>query len=289
MGLYSSGGGTTTTTSVQNNYDPVANARAMVILEREQAMSEDMWAKAQEIYAPYEKEMVELNRQLLPLAGDVSRATMEEQLRDLNANQEVKDALRTQQLKELEMSAPVAEKFYEMAGKEVDVNERMGEATSDITQAYKGAEGELRRTASRTGLKVTAKNIKDMALEKAKSIAFARTTGRKSAEDETFSRLQTGMQARGSATGLPGISTTQGSNQTQFGNYNLSDPSSTALQGMSSTAAGYSGLASRVLSSTNTSSTSNNSSSGFGSFLGNLVGIGVGAYTGGLGSGLATK
>lgn len=282
MGVYSDSAPSSTTTQT---YDPVANARAMDVLERQQEMSEEMWAKAKQIYEPYETEMVALNRKLLPMAAEVSTATMGEQLRDITENREIKDALRETQKTELGLSKPVMEKFYSESLNGVDVGERMGEMTSDVNQAYKNVEGELRRIAGRTGLKLTASQIKDIALQKAKDIAAARTAGRKSAEDESYGKLVTAMGVRGTGTGLPGISTTSGSNETQFGNYNLSDPSSLSMSGMSSVASNASGLAKRVTSST----TSESGGDDMSDFIGSLVGVGTGAAAGTLGTGLAKR
>lgn len=273
----------TPTQTVQQNYDPVASKKMADIAEKQWAMSEEQWNMSKEIFQPYTEAMVKLNQELLPLAGEMSKQTIEEATRDIEQGREVKDALRAEQLKEIGLSGPVAEKFYQQATEGVDIGERMGMATADVQQAFKGAEGTLARNAARMGLKPTASMIKDIALEQAKAVGGARNTARIGAENENWGRLQTGMAARGRATGLPGTQVQPSSGQTQYGNYGLSDPANQAVA-LSSQAGSTTGLlASRPTSSTTTTTGTGGS---WTDFLGSMVGMGGGAFMGGLGSSL---
>ena len=240
-------------THAASQYSPEVEAALLDLSKRSVAMSEEQWAIAKEVYGPYEKAMVDYNMRMLPETERLSRAQIEAQekgvelyglqvdeaKRDILEGREVKDALREQQLEELGLSAPVARKFYEEAveGIEGDVGRRMGEATADVAQAYKGATGALRRELGRVGGRITAADIRKIALERAKDIALARTGARereeRRVEDVNWNRLATGMSVRGSATGLAGTGVQTGAQMsgtptTSVGSYGLTSPTSIA-------------------------------------------------------------
>lgn len=243
-------------TTTKTSYSPEVERALVDIAKRSQVMTEEQWALAKEIYEPYERAMVEYNMKMLPKMEELTTAQIgaqkeglglyglevEEAERDILEGRAVKDALREQQLTELGLSAPVARKFYEEAegGIEGDVGRRMGEATADVAQAYKGVTGAFRREAGRAGTKITADQIRDIALARAKSIAGARTGAREReeqrVEDVNWGRLVSGMGVRGSATGLPGTSTQIGTSsgvgqpETSLGGYGLTSPTTTAGQ-----------------------------------------------------------
>jgi hypothetical protein len=248
--MYSGGGQTVTTQTVQQQYDPVASRKMAEIAERSQEMSEEQWELSKAIFEPYEREMVAINRALLPYVAETSALQMEEAQRDIRMGRDVKDALRESQLRELGLSEPATEKFYKEAVEGVDVGERMGMATADVAQAYKGGEATLRRSAARMGLKPTAEMIRDMALQESKAKAGARTGARTQADIESFQRLQTAMGARGRATGLPGTQVTQANVGSQVGGYGLQDPANLSAQLMGQAQQGYGLLAGRPISTT---------------------------------------
>lgn len=280
MGLYSSGGTSTTTTTqvVEQKYDPVASKKMAEIAERQQEMSEEQWALAKEVFEPYEREMVAINRALLPDVAETSAMTMEEMRRDITMGREVKDALRESQIEELGLSRPATEKFYREAVEGVDVGERMGEATADVAQSFKGGEGNLRRSAARMGLKPTAQMIRDLALAESKVKAGARTTARRTADVESFQRLQSAMGARGRATGLPGTQVTQPMAVSGVGGYGLQNPANLSAQLMSGAGASQGLLARRPVSSTTTGTSTRawEETGGFGQVVGQLAGVGLG-------------
>lgn len=261
--------------TTKTSYSPEVEKALIDIAKGNQAMSEEQWSLAKEIYEPYERAMVDYNMKMLPQMEDLTTEQIasqkkglelygletEEAKRDILANREVKDALREQQLTELGLSAPVAEKFYGEAlkGIEGDVGRRMGEATADVAQSYKGVTGALRREKGRMGARLTAEDIRKIALDRAKSTAFARTGAREReeqrVEDVNWNRLATGMSARGSATGLAGTSTQIGTSagvgakETDFGNYGLTSPT-TLASNLSSQALSALGLTSKTTEET---------------------------------------
>ncbi len=175
--------------------------RQMDISERQQEWAETEWARFSEIFAPYEEEMVEMNRRLLPGMEEVGMATIEAQKEELG------------------LAKPLREKFYKEVTEGVDIDERMGLATTDVHQAFKGAEGALRRSSARMGRSVSSADLRKMALEEAKATGFGRSVARREGERENFERLRVGMSQAGRATGLP---------SSDVGGYGLRSPVNTA-------------------------------------------------------------
>lgn len=240
----------------RTSYSPEVERALVNIAKRSQALSEEQWALAKEVWEPYERAMVDFNMKMLPQMQGLTTEQIgaqkkglglyglevEEAERDIMANRAVKDALRQQQLKELGLAEPATEKFYKEAygGIEGDVAERMGEATADVAQSYKGATGALRRELGRIGSKITADDIRDIALQRAKATAGARTGAREReeerVEDVNWQRLVSAMGARGRATGLAGTQVQSGTSagvgqtETSVGEYGLTSPKVTAGQ-----------------------------------------------------------
>ena len=115
MGMYDTGGDTYYETKTESHYDPVASKKMAEIAERKQEMSEEQWAIAKEVFEPYEREMVAINRALLPEVAATTSLSMEEMRRDIAMGRDVKDVLRESQLDELRLSRPATEKFYHEA------------------------------------------------------------------------------------------------------------------------------------------------------------------------------
>jgi hypothetical protein len=298
MGMY---GKTTVETKIETSqttaYSPEVEKALLNIAERSQTLSEEQWALAKQVYEPYERAIIDYNMKMLPQMEQLTTAQLEAQQkglglygleveeaqRDILSNREVKDALREQQLQELGLSAPVTEKFYKEAyeGIEGDVGRKMGEATADVTQAYKGAAGAMRREAGRSGTKITADQIRDLALERAKSIAGARTKARETeeqrVEDTNWARLTAGMGARGRATGLSGTQVQSGTSsgvgptETELGNYGLTSPVA-AASNLSSQALSSYGLTTRKTKGTSSETQTESGGEGWG-LLGMMYGV----------------
>ncbi len=247
------GGGSTSTTT--NTYDPVYNARMADIAERQQAMAEDEWNEYKKYFQDYEVSVAQANKELLPYMSDSTR-----------------EQLKYQQVAAKE-NADIAPEFYRQAKEGVDVERRMEEAGTEVKAAAKLGESMRRREASRMGIDPTssayATSMNKSALDTSRAVAGARTAAKNQAEAENFARL--GM-ALGKAQG--GINVV-----------NNADPASRAQQSYSGAAATYAPLATKVLNST----TEKENNVGWLSFVGNMLGQGLGSFAGGYGSSLGMR
>jgi hypothetical protein len=244
-------------TNTTNTYDPVASRKMAEIAERQQAIGEEQWEMYKQYFQEYEIQTAQANKELLPFITDASKATMEEQLRDLELNRPVKDAMRDQQLKELAETSPIASEFYQKAQEGVDAKDWMDSASADVAQGFAEQAGQIRRNIARMGGDpndpAVISALAGTGAERAKAIGAARTTARRGADAETFNRLGTAMQVRGRATGLPGIQSTQGNGTQQFATPDVVGRALGGLQG----AAGSQGLlANRVMGSSSKTSES---------------------------------
>lgn len=272
----SKGGRSTTTTY---NYDPVASAKMAEIAERQQVMAEDQWEMYKTYFQDYEISVAQANKDLLPYMTDSTREQLQYQEEAAAANRELIPAATALNKKELEGQLPVAEKYYREALEGVDVGERMDSASTEVKAAAKLGESMRRREASRYGIdpgSTTFGNaVNKAALDTARGISGARTGAKERAEQENFQRL--GLALDKSVAPVVG----QGGAAT----VNNADPYSRAAGSYSGAAATYAPLATRVLSST----TTKDDGGSVWDFAGTALGIGVGAYTGGLGAGMAAK
>lgn len=272
----SKGGSSQTTT---NSYDPVYNDRMAKIAERQQEMAEDQWDMYKTYFQDYEISVAQANKELLPFMTDSTREQLQYQTEAAAANRELIPAATALNKKELEGQLPVAEKYYREALEGVDVGERMDSASTEVKAAAKLGESMRRREASRYGIdpgSTTFGNaVNKAALDTARGISGARTGAKERAEQENFQRL--GLALDKSVAPVVG----QGGAAT----VNNADPYSRAAGSYSGAAATYAPLATRVLSST----TTKDDGGSVWDFAGTALGIGVGAYTGGLGAGLAAK
>jgi len=201
--------------SRQYAIDPAASARMAAVAERQQAMGEEQWKLAKEIFEPYERQMVEANRGLIGPNAELVKAQFESQ-RELTPARTAaeKGALQA------------AGRLYDIASRPVDVNQRVGQAQADVEQAYAQGAGGMRRNLSRMGIAPGSERMvsamQDMAFDKARAIGGARNTARLNAEREDLSRLGMALQAR--PQNLP---YQQG--MIQLGNYGLQNPMNRAL------------------------------------------------------------
>lgn len=306
MGCCDGGGSSTTTYEAQ---DPEAARRMAAVAERGQEMTEDQWNYAKEISQPYTTDLFKANRALIPgeqaytqantaaqtaLVGDreaATRAGLQESARDIEQGQAVKDKLREQQLHELDISQPAADKFYQEAIDGVNVGERMGLAQGDVVMSAAGQKAAAIADARARGIDVNSPAflamLKDIDQGTIDSIAGARTTARLGAEGENFQRLGTAMNVRGRASGLPGTGdmsgVTSGASQLGVANgqlqkYNLTDPMQTvnSLYG-TTVAANTPGMQMNKVGET-----SDDGGAGAGAFLGGAAKLGISAYSAGM-------
>jgi hypothetical protein len=272
-------GSKTTTTTMQQNYDPVSSRKMADIAGRQQDIAEDQWKMYKDYFQEYEIKAAEANVELLPYVTEASKLTLEEQKRDMERNRAVKDALREEQLTELGMAKPVAEKFYKESLEGVDLGKRADVAGANVLSAVRAGRGAEGRELTRYGIDPSSSRFKSGLSERGISTAMlvggARNRAVEEGERESYARLGTALGVRGRASGLPGIQTTQGQGQTAFGG---ADPAGRALGAFGGAAGTYAPLASRVLSSTGTKTEPR---ADFWDFAGNVLGQAAGAYVGG--------
>jgi len=270
------------TTTTTNTYDPVASAKMSEIADRQQVIAEEQWTMYKDYFQEYEISAAKTNQELLPYISAASKATLEEQTRDLELNRPAKDLLRDQQMKELEMAAPVAEKFYKESLDGVDLGKRADEAGANVISALRSGDKSAGREMSRYGIDPGSsrfnRGMSETGTTAAGMIAGARNQAKTQGEQENYGRLGMALGVRGMASGLPGVQTTQGQGQTYFGN---ADPLSRAQGGLGAASSGYGTLASRVLSSAREDPPGT-----FWDFAGNIAGQGVGAWAGAKGASL---
>jgi len=275
------GGGKGSSQTTTNTYDAVSSRKMAAVAERQQDMAEDQWEMYKQYFQDYEIQAAEANKELLPYITEASKLTMQEQVRDLELNQPIKDLMRENQAAELSRGKEISSKFYDEALRGVNKADWQNEAQADVAQALGASEAQARRDAARMGINVDgskmASMLKTSGLERAKAIGGARYAAGKAAETESFSRLGLAMNANRSAQGLPGIQSTQGNGTQQLA---TADPANRAMAGMQGAAGSYGTLASRVMSSTQSTS----GGGGIGSLLGKVAGTGLGALAGGAGS-----
>jgi hypothetical protein len=226
------GGGSQTSSTTQQTIDPAAAARMATVTERQQAMAEEQWSLAKQIYQPYEEQMVASNQALLAPNQQLMAAQLAEGTRDIQMDQPLKDLLREQKMGELTESAPLVSKFYEEAGKGVDVGARKAQAEADVVSEYANVPESVRRELSRTGTALTGARhenmLKSIALDRARAIAGARGTAGRAAETEGFAKLATAMQARSGVSPTMSTTPTDATGVLNVGNYALNSPLSSA-------------------------------------------------------------
>ena len=80
----------------------------------------------------------------------------------------------------------------------VDVNQRVSDASADVMQSFQNSNSIARRNAGRMGINPNsgrfAETIKAGALDRATSVAGAKTQARSLAELENYGRLQTAVR-----------------------------------------------------------------------------------------------
>jgi len=201
--------------SSQSPIDPGAANRMAAVAERQQTMGEEQYKLGREIYEPYERDMIEANRGLIGTNADLMKAQFESQ-QALMPDREAAErgALRT------------ATQLYDKATTPIDVDQRMGQAQADVSQAYGQGAGNMRRNLSRMGVAPGSERMMsamtDMASNRSGAIGGARTMARRGAEQEEFSRLGQALQVR------PGNLPYQ-TGQLQMGNYGLQNPAGRAM------------------------------------------------------------
>ena len=218
--------------TTQQMTDPEAARRMAGVAERAQALGEEQWGLAKELYMPYERALVESNQAMVKPNEELMLTRMEEGTRDITEGRALKDETRAQRLREMQMSEPVMSAFYDEVMKPVDIGEREAEAEAGVVGVYANVPESVRRGLSRTGVRLTGAKyenlLKAIALDRAKAISGSRATARVTARDESLNKLKTGMAARSAIS--PTIDNSPyAQGQEQLGNYQLKSAADTAM------------------------------------------------------------
>lgn len=261
-------------------------ADAQVALSnREQDLAEQQWAEYQRVFAPYSQQMVDEYSSVLPLQGALARLQAQSEINLAPEREAATKAGLDDYLKEMQLASPVVDKFYAEAAKGPGYEEKMGQAGADVGLSFAGAEGQLSRSLARMGAApgsgASSAAMTQLALGKALGTAGARTKARRDADTDYDARLGMGINALRSVSGsgaLPFSSST-------MGNPNAANTTTAAqltqgffggaASGLSAASSSY-GSAGQLYGQAN--------SGGIGSAFGSLLGTGVGAFTGGIGS-----
>jgi len=272
-----------------NTYDPVMGEAAMLTARESQKRANELWATYQSDFLPYDKQamqanteilnsmvdltqqQIDLNQQVNPARADATEAAYKESLYDIQQGRGIRDAQRSAQLSTINDTQALSDKFYQEAlnGITPQYEQRMGEATSDVAQAYATAAKDTSMSLARMGVDPTSGKalsaLSGLGASRAKDIAAARTSARDTerarVEDTNWSRLTTGMNARQSA--LSGIwasdygSVAAGGLPYMSGTTNFtptSNPLSASIQSQGQALNAQTSMANRVMSTTETSS-----------------------------------
>lgn len=174
------GGGTTI-----NSIDEAYNARMATIAEAQQAMAQEYFTFWQSQYKPYEAEMLEANRALIPQETALRSAQLQEGLDILPMQAEATKA-------QLGGAPGAIRDFYESA--DVDVGQRMNRAGADVAQEFDKSQGQFQRNLSRMGVMPGSERSlsmqQDFALDRARGVGGARTRAGWQAGEDRFNRLR---------------------------------------------------------------------------------------------------
>jgi len=140
-------------------------------------------------YQQMEQEQVKSNLSLIPIQTDLAKAEAEAQLGLLPAQTELAKTQATYQTDALKAKSPILQSFYAESGKGPQTEEKMGMATADVEQAFKSQEDERRRALQKYGIQASAMQYGKDLRAKAKALAGARTTARRTADDDYYKRL----------------------------------------------------------------------------------------------------
>jgi len=221
------GFGASDTETIAQNYamDPTAIARLQEIAESQQEMAEEAWGIYKTDYLPYEQKLLQANMDLIdpnrelmktqiqaetgltPERTETTRTALknlreqiESEGRLLPEQEKATKAALGEHISDIERAGPVSERYYEEALEGINPEERMGEASADVEQAFGQSLGNLRRELSRAGVTPGSQRYQDIVsdtiYEKAKALAGARTTARRGAEEESYQRLTDAMGRR---------------------------------------------------------------------------------------------
>jgi len=156
MGIYgSSPQVSTTNTTTQMQYSPETEkaiadvaqqnadvaAQGMAISEREMEIGDELWQTYKQIFAPYEAEMVEVNRTLLPMMAELTGVQLDTMQQDLLGAGYIDEVMSDFELKELtpdqmnELSLPKEKEIEGLDLKDINLtDEQIAEIETSLRQ-----------------------------------------------------------------------------------------------------------------------------------------------------------
>ncbi len=206
--------------SKQYAIDPAASARMAAVEERLATMSEGEYDYGVEVFRPYEREMIQANRALLPLNQQLMEGRLQRGVEDLAADQPIRKELRSQQLDALQFSRPAIQQYFNQATDGINVGQRKSEAVAGVEHQF----GKIAPNLRRSGLSLQGKDLRNIAIEKAKAKAGASTYAGTTAETEKFGRLGQAMDMRQGFTQPSLDITSYAQGQLQTGGYTMRSP-----------------------------------------------------------------
>jgi hypothetical protein len=220
---------------------------------------------------PFQKDMMKLNRKLLPQMGKIAKTQLRIQQADLLQDKELRDQLRASAKADIEKADVLGEELFGRIMEAADVESATGKKRSEIAQEF----GRLETQLVREGIDPTSPEYraiqKELELEESKQSIQARTD----AEQEALQLLSGGVAQFGTAGIQKGESGRRGSMAGVDAKSRMFDVQSdkglgalgTALQGQN------------ILSAQRTTTTTTPGS--LGAQLGGIGGTIIGSYFGG--------
>lgn len=183
------------------------------------------------------------------------------------------------------------------AAKEALFQQRAAEATADVQQAYANAEGSLARQMSRAGTSANAgnygANATQIALQRARDLAFGATNARRAADKESWAKradvanLGRGIATSNVATANLGLSASGMASNT--GGAGLANArANTAVMGQGFNTGMQAGMNAGSLMNTQFNNQIASDQAG-GDIFGTLLGTGLGMFTGSYGAALGRR
>lgn len=177
--------------SETNTVDYEYNSRMAGISEEQNAWAREYFGMWQQHFKPYEIAQAQANLEMLPSETKLYKDQL---------------AAATELLPQQKAAA---QQFLSASAKGVDVNERMGLATADAANAWKGVEAESNRANARLGVNPNSGRFQGinaaMDTQKASQLAGARTQARVGAETENYDRLSKAASFNASGGILQGL------------------------------------------------------------------------------------
>lgn len=190
-----------------DSVDEVYNARMATLSEEQQKWARDYYDMWSEHFKPYEIAQAKTNLGNIGLENSLYRGQLEAK-RDMLAEEK---ALYSKQISTLSDLMPQETELYKKqlaantqflnaSTQGVDVNERMGLATADVSNAWKGVSEANARANARMGVNANSGRFQGtqaaLQTQQASQLAQARTGARVGAEQENYDRLTKAAASR---------------------------------------------------------------------------------------------